>query len=195
MSNLYNLIAQLCKEKGISGYRLCKEVGIQPSILTDLKVGRKQSLSAETLSKIAAHFGVSVDYLLGMEESDWSSAFRQNLLEAMSNYDSFDYTEAGVDQNWLYAVANGDIPLTFKTACDVADVLGESFDSLLGRDYINRAEETKKAPTETGERDILDEVDVAFYGDYKELTEDDKETIRAMARVMRERREKMNQEN
>lgn len=42
--------------------------------------------------------------------------------------------------------------------------------------------------------DILDEVDVAFYGDYKELTEDDKETLRAMARVMKERRAKMKQE-
>lgn len=40
------------------------------------------------------------------------------------------------------------------------------------------------------DRDILDEIDVAFYGDYKELTDDDKETLRAMARVMRERREK-----
>lgn len=45
-----------------------------------------------------------------------------------------------------------------------------------------------KTPTVSGERDILDEVDVAFYGDYKELSEDDKETLRAMARVMRERR-------
>lgn len=45
-----------------------------------------------------------------------------------------------------------------------------------------------KTPTPKGELDILDEVDVAFYGDYKELTEDDKETLRAMARVMRERR-------
>lgn len=50
-------------------------------------------------------------------------------------------------------------------------------------------EEMEKAPTSQGERkDILDEVDVAFYGDYKELSEDDKETLRAMARVMRERR-------
>lgn len=46
----------------------------------------------------------------------------------------------------------------------------------------------KKEPTPKGERDILDEMDVAFYGDYKELTEDDKETLRAMARLMRERR-------
>ena len=164
MSNLYNVIAQLCKTKGISGYRLCREIGIQPSILTDLKVGRKQSLSAETLSKIAAHFGVSVDYLLGMEESDWSFAFRRNLLEAMGAYDSFDYAEAGVDQNWLYAVANGDIPLTFKTACDVADVLGESFDSLLGRDYINQANESKK-PLVNGDEELteyLEENDLLY---------------------------------
>lgn len=54
--------------------------------------------------------------------------------------------------------------------------------------------ETEKAPTENGERsgsnDILDEVDVAFYGDYRQLDEDDKATLRDMARIMRERRAK-----
>ena len=38
--------------------------------------------------------------------------------------------------------------------------------------------------------DVLDEVDVAFYGEYKQLSEDDKDTIRDMVRVMRERRAK-----
>ena len=38
--------------------------------------------------------------------------------------------------------------------------------------------------------DILDDIDVAFYGDYQQLDESDKETLRAMARIMRERREK-----
>lgn len=47
--------------------------------------------------------------------------------------------------------------------------------------------------TETGERDILDEVDVAFYGDFKELNEDEKETIRDMVRLMRQRKEKRSQ--
>ena len=47
--------------------------------------------------------------------------------------------------------------------------------------------------TETGERDILDEVDVAFYGDFKELTEDEKETVRDMVRLMRQRKEKRSQ--
>jgi len=34
----------------------------------------------------------------------------------------------------------------------------------------------------------LDEVDVAFYGDFKELDDDEKETVRDMVRLMRERR-------
>ena len=36
--------------------------------------------------------------------------------------------------------------------------------------------------------DILDDVDIAFYGNYKELSEDEKNTVRDLVRVMRERR-------
>ena len=49
--------------------------------------------------------------------------------------------------------------------------------------------ETENAPTKTGEHTVdLSEVDYAFYGGYQDLTDDDKETIREMVRVMRERR-------
>lgn len=69
----------------------------------------------------------------------------------------------------------------------IAAYFGVSTDYLLGK-------ETTKAPTESGERsgnyDVLDEVDIAFYGDFKELTEDDKATVRDMVRIMRERRSK-----
>lgn len=115
MSNLYNRIEELCKENNESITTMCKEAGVSRASLSDLKMGRNQSLSAETLSKIAAHFGVSVDYLLGEENK-------------------------------------------------------------------------KKAPTENGERDILDEVDIGFYNGYKELDDADKEVLRDMVRVMRERR-------
>ena len=70
MGVLYENIQKMCDEQNITGYRLCKEIGIQPSLITDLKKGRKKSLSADTLSKIAAFFKVSVDYLRG------KSAFR-----------------------------------------------------------------------------------------------------------------------
>ena len=68
MSKLYNNIVSLCESRGITGYRMCKEIGIQPSILTDLKMGRKEGLSSKNADKIARYFGVSVSFLLGTEE-------------------------------------------------------------------------------------------------------------------------------
>ena len=65
MSTLYNRLQELCDEKGVSGYRMCKDVGIQPSIMTDLKMGRRASMKVETAQKVADYFGVTVGYLLG----------------------------------------------------------------------------------------------------------------------------------
>ncbi len=56
MSDLYNRIMSLCDNAGISGYRLCKDAGIQPSVLTDLKMGRQLGLSAKNADKIASYF-------------------------------------------------------------------------------------------------------------------------------------------
>ncbi len=67
MSELYSRIMQLCKSNNLSGYKLCKALEIQPSVLTDLKMGRQTGLSAKNADKIASYFGVSVGYLLGTE--------------------------------------------------------------------------------------------------------------------------------
>lgn len=64
MGSLYENIMQLCESHGITGYRLCKDIGLTPGALTDLKMGRKQSLSAKNMEKVASHFGVSIDYLM-----------------------------------------------------------------------------------------------------------------------------------
>lgn len=69
MSILYERIMELCEAKNITAYRMCKEIGIQPSIITDLKKGRKKTVQAETASKIAGYFGVSSDYLLGKDDA------------------------------------------------------------------------------------------------------------------------------
>ena len=112
MANLYESILTLCERNGIRPGRLCDELGISRGLMTDLKMGRKKSVSAETAQKIASFFGVSVGYLLGIEGSD--------------------------------AVSDN---------------------------AIN-----------------LDRIDVAFYGEFKELSDEDKETVRDMVRIMRERR-------
>ena len=49
-------------------------------------------------------------------------------------------------------------------------------------------EDMQKALVGNGGRDILDEVDISFYQGFKELTEDQQETIRDMVRLMRQRR-------
>ena len=114
MSNLFDRILSLCERDGIRPGRLCDELGISRGLMTDLKMGRKKGVNAETAQKIASFFGVSVGYLLGIEGSD---------------------------------------------------AVQESADA------VN-----------------LDQVDVAFYGDFKELSEEDKDTVRDMVRIMRERR-------
>lgn len=110
MANLYESILKLCERDGIRPGRLCDELGISRGLMTDLKMGRKKSINAETAQKIASFFGVSVGCLLGIGGSDAIS---------------------GVN---------------------------------------------------------LDQIDVAFYGEFKELSEEDKETVRDMVRIMRERR-------
>ena len=104
MGNLYETIITLCN---IRPGRLCDDLQLSRGLITDLKMGRKKSVNAQTAQKIAAYFGVSVGYLLGEEE----------------------------------------------------------------------------APG-----DILDQVDVAFYGEYKELSDEEKEAVRDMVRLMRKRR-------
>lgn len=67
--NIYGRIESLCKKHGINVSYLCRECGISRAILSDLKMGRKKTASAKTLSKIADHFGVTIEFLLHGEES------------------------------------------------------------------------------------------------------------------------------
>lgn len=69
MNSLYEKIAALCAERGIKPGRMSGDLGISRGNISDLKMGRIECLSAEKLSKIAAYFGVSVDYLLGKEKT------------------------------------------------------------------------------------------------------------------------------
>lgn len=70
MSDLYSNIHALCEKEGIKDGTLCANIGIRRSFLSELKSGRTKSLSAEVLSKIAAYFNVSVDYLLNGEQKE-----------------------------------------------------------------------------------------------------------------------------
>lgn len=74
MGILYERILTLCESKGIKPGRLCNDLGLSRGLMTDLKMGRKKGLSAETADKIASYFGVSVSYLLGTEQKESPAA-------------------------------------------------------------------------------------------------------------------------
>ena len=63
MNTLYERIEQLCQEHGITPGKLCSEINIRRSVLSDLKAGRKKGLSFDTLSRIANYFQIPLDSL------------------------------------------------------------------------------------------------------------------------------------
>ena len=73
MCTLYDRIQTLCKSKGVSGSRMCLDLGLSKSTLSDIKSGRKKGVSTETAKKIAGYLDVSVGYLLGEEEKEKST--------------------------------------------------------------------------------------------------------------------------
>lgn len=64
MSTLYDRIQKSCENAGISVSAMCLELGMSKSTMSDLKAGRKKSLTSDTVTKIAAFLGVSTDSLL-----------------------------------------------------------------------------------------------------------------------------------
>ena len=70
MSELYNKIAALCAENGITVTELCRQCKISRASLSDLKVGRKKNLSTKNLSKIADYLNVPIEFLLNMEQKE-----------------------------------------------------------------------------------------------------------------------------
>ena len=53
MWTLYESILSLCQENGIKGGKMCVDLGLSKSLMTDLKSGRKKGITAETAQKIA----------------------------------------------------------------------------------------------------------------------------------------------
>ena len=89
MGTLYERITTLCKERGVSGSRMCLDLGLSKSTLSDMKHGRTKGVSTATAQKIASYFGVSVGYLLGEEEKEEKPAQEDELSDNMKKLMDF----------------------------------------------------------------------------------------------------------
>lgn len=72
MAAVYEIIEKLCKERGITGSKMCDDLGISRSTMTELRKGRAKTMNLDKAGKVAAYFGISTDYLLGKSEEDHS---------------------------------------------------------------------------------------------------------------------------
>jgi len=79
VKNMYQTIEELCRIRNTNVTAMCRELEISRSVLSELKAGRTQTLSANNAEKIAAYFGVSVGYLLGRSEDDDGEEMRTYL--------------------------------------------------------------------------------------------------------------------
>lgn len=68
MPETYQKIEELCRKTKITVTDLCKNCQIPRASLSDYKMGRIKTLSANTLSKIAKYFNVSVEFLIGGQD-------------------------------------------------------------------------------------------------------------------------------
>lgn len=108
MGTLYENISQACSQKGVSVYRMCKDIGIRNSILTDLHKGRTSTLRADTLEKIASYLSVPQSVLLGGEEitiNDELNEYRQMLVDRPEMKMLFD-TAKGATKEQVEAIVN-----------------------------------------------------------------------------------------
>lgn len=62
------LIRKLREEKGESRFKLAVAVGATPTTIQAIENGMTQSPRVPLLKKLAEHFDVSTDYLLGLEK-------------------------------------------------------------------------------------------------------------------------------
>ena len=96
MNELYSRIIELCNERGITGGKMCTDIGISKSTLTEMKMGRKAGLSATNAQKIASYLGVSVACLLGEPDPAFEVSYRQaakKLTELVRDEDFIDLYE------------------------------------------------------------------------------------------------------
>ena len=60
---MYQKFESLVKARGITAYRVAKDLGLAPTVFSDWKSGKSKP-KADKLKKIADYFGVAIEYFL-----------------------------------------------------------------------------------------------------------------------------------
>lgn len=108
---MYEVFFRLIEERGISIRKMCADLGISPSSITDWKKGRSVP-KLDKMQRIADYFGVTVEYLMTGEKND---GYYLNPETAKAAQEVFD------DPNLraLFHAARGSSPENIQIAADL----------------------------------------------------------------------------
>ena len=83
---MYEVFERLCKENGVTAYKVCKATGITTATISNWKAGR-YTPKADKMQKIADYFGVSLEYLTTGKNEKLSPEYiaDQTLKDSMLN--------------------------------------------------------------------------------------------------------------
>ena len=148
MGTLYESIISLCNERGISGSKMCVDLGLSKSLGTKLKENSDKTITAETAQKIADYFGVSVDRVLGKEEKPTSqngeSDYLDNIYESyiklcnsVNKTPSAVALEMGLSKTAVNGWKTGRSKPTDATLQKIADYFNVPVDRVLGKHEVS----------------------------------------------------------
>lgn len=112
---MYEIFERLCRERGVTPYRVSEATGIRTSSLSGWKAG-KFTPKQEKLKKIADYFGVSIEYLMTGEEPEEKEGYYINPDTADMAQQIYD----NKDLRLLFDVAKDVTPEQLKLLHDLA---------------------------------------------------------------------------
>lgn len=173
MGNIYNRISILCNERGVTPSRMCLDIGLSKSLITEIKAGRTKQLSAFTAAKISDYFSIPTDFLLERPPFDCWDLINEDRIGFLRST-GFDSTD--LDLTWGIDIDNPDAASTH----DFITFISQTIDFVAATEGGNWVVELKqafqkkeKAPAQEGERKPdIEELKLALFGGDGEVTDE-----------------------
>lgn len=105
----YEIFENLCKEKGVTAYRVCKETGLTTATVSNWKAGRYVP-KTDKMKVIADYFGVTLEYMStgknpepkqGYYLNDETAAIAQEIFESKELRMLFDASRNATPEDLL----------------------------------------------------------------------------------------------
>lgn len=111
---MYENYEKILKERGLTNYKVSKDTGIAQSVLSTWKT-KGTTPKADKLQILAEYLGVSIDYLLGVQQNVQSEEYYQNDEASRAAQEAFDDPDLRI----LFDAAKGSRPEDIRMAAEM----------------------------------------------------------------------------